>query len=217
MKMEVPGDGRMTQDEVYNNMMQQHSPGAPSAPPQQQGIMPPPEQAANIMMGQNNMYSFVAPHLQGHFMPQQPMPNAATAHQGITPKARLQCHACGKLLEYDAGAQYVQCFSCSTMNAVQQKTQIGGRVLSMLCAMCSTTNLAPYGINYVRCGTCHTISQVSHAYRQEISHPGIPSMQPQGQQPRPPYMQPEGGADEGLSSQRPAAQEQGPNQGMSHE
>lgn len=28
-----------------------------------------------------------------------------------TPKARLQCHACNLLLEYDAGAQYVQvCF-----------------------------------------------------------------------------------------------------------
>lgn len=34
----------------------------------------------------------------------------------------------------------------------------------MLCAICHTTNLAPYGVNYVRCGSCSTISQVSHAY-----------------------------------------------------
>jgi len=79
-------------------------------------------------------------------------------------KARLQCYACNKLLEYDSGAQYVQCFSCSTMNAAQQGSQAGGRVLSMLCPICHTTNLAPYGVNYVRCGTCHTISQVTHAY-----------------------------------------------------
>jgi len=80
-------------------------------------------------------------------------------------KARLQCHACTRLLEYDAGAQYVQCFSCSTMNAVQQGSVVGGKVLSMLCPVCHTTNLAPYGINYVRCGQCITVSQVSHAYR----------------------------------------------------
>lgn len=91
-------------------------------------------------------------------------------------KARLQCHHCSRLLEYDAGAQYVQCFSCSTMNAVQQGSVTGGRVLSMLCAVCHTTNLAPYGVNYIRCGSCSTISQVSHAYRQNPP----PQQQPTG-------------------------------------
>eukprot|EP01054_Gregarina_sp_Poly1_P006820 Gregarina_sp_Poly_1__6819@NODE_3691_length_926_cov_340_238650_g2349_i1_p1_GENE_NODE_3691_length_926_cov_340_238650_g2349_i1NODE_3691_length_926_cov_340_238650_g2349_i1_p1_ORF_typecomplete_len238_score18_38zfLSD1/PF06943_12/8_7e06zfLSD1/PF06943_12/1_6e02zfLSD1/PF06943_12/0_21zinc_ribbon_12/PF11331_8/0_67zinc_ribbon_12/PF11331_8/6_6zinc_ribbon_12/PF11331_8/7_5Mulike_Com/PF10122_9/0_23Mulike_Com/PF10122_9/58zinc_ribbon_6/PF14599_6/10zinc_ribbon_6/PF14599_6/0_26DUF1922/PF09082_10/1_4DUF1922/PF09082_ len=220
MKMEMPSDvAHMTQDEVYNSMIQ-HSPGqqgGQATNAQQQGssgaaggmgMLPPPD--ASMMMGagattlpgqpaaaaQGNMYSFVSPHLQGHYMPQQPMGQPG-AHQGMAPKARLQCHACAKLLEYDAGAQYVQCFSCSTMNAVQQKTQVGGRVLSMLCAMCSTTNLAPYGINYVRCGTCHTISQVSHAYRQDItSHPGIQMQNPAASRP---YHQSEGGEEQQIN------------------
>ncbi|XP_055387928.1 uncharacterized protein LOC129616337 [Condylostylus longicornis] len=112
---------------------------------------------------------------------QQTTPSAPQAAPPPGPgvgKARLQCHACNRLLEYDAGAQYVQCFSCTTMNAVQPGTQIGGRVLSMLCAICHTTNLAPYGINYVRCGTCSTISQVTHAYNRQ-PQPGQHSGQEQ--------------------------------------
>lgn len=83
-------------------------------------------------------------------------------------KAQLQCHACNEHLEYDAGAQYVQCYQCTTMNAVAPGASIGGKVLSMYCPVCHTTNLAPFGINYVRCGSCGTISQVSHAYQQNV-------------------------------------------------
>lgn len=78
----------------------------------------------------------------GGIQPQ--LPQAPPSGPGAG-KARLQCHACNRLLEYDAGAQYVQvrdenkrnlckycnvvqCFSCSTMNAVQPGTQIGGKV-----------------------------------------------------------------------------------------
>lgn len=120
----------------------------------------------------------------GGIQPQ--LPQAPPSGPGAG-KARLQCHACNRLLEYDAGAQYVQCFSCSTMNAVQPGTQIGGKVLSMLCAICHTTNLAPYGINYVRCGSCSTISQVTHAYRQQpVQHMhGQENQQPQTQLPQP--------------------------------
>jgi len=102
----------------------------------------------------------------------------------VSSKARLQCHSCSRLLEYDAGAQYVQCFSCSTMNAVQQGSVIGGRVLSMLCPVCHTTNLAPYGVNYVRCGTCSTVSQVSHAYRGPI----LQEQESSARQQQPPLM-----------------------------
>eukprot|EP01068_Selenidium_serpulae_P004423 Selendium_serpulae@DN3561_c0_g1_i1.p1 len=76
-------------------------------------------------------------------------------------KARLQCHYCGRLLEYDAGAQYVQCFSCNSMNASQHgNSQMGGRVLAMMCAFCNTTNLAQYGFSFVRCGSCGVISEI---------------------------------------------------------
>lgn len=110
------------------------------------------------------------PHGVGNANPLQQSPQVTPQPCAPGPtqvKARLQCYACSRLLEYDGGAQYVQCFNCSTMNGVQPTTQIGGRVLSMVCAVCHTTNLAPYGINYVRCGTCSTISQVSHAYRND--------------------------------------------------
>uniref|UniRef100_A0A0G4GYS5 Zinc finger LSD1-type domain-containing protein n=1 Tax=Chromera velia CCMP2878 TaxID=1169474 RepID=A0A0G4GYS5_9ALVE len=95
-------------------------------------------------------------------------------------KARLRCYNCQLLLEYDSAAAYVQCFTCRTMNAVVAESETGGKVLSMLCAVCGTTNLAPYGVPYVRCGTCGTISQVSHVYQTG----GLPDDGSQGNQAR---------------------------------
>eukprot|EP00923_Selenidium_pygospionis_P015796 GHVN01027558.1.p1 GENE.GHVN01027558.1~~GHVN01027558.1.p1 ORF type:complete len:166 (+),score=33.76 GHVN01027558.1:114-611(+) len=96
-------------------------------------------------------------------------------------KARLQCHVCSKLLEYDAGAQYVQCFQCRSMNSAPGMNGLGGKVLSVLCTVCNTPNLAPYGPSFVRCGHCGTVSNVSHAY---VPQP------PQPSQFKPPQAQP---------------------------
>lgn len=40
--------------------------------------------------------------------PSTPQQQAAPPAGPSAGKARLQCHACNRLLEYDAGAQYVQ-------------------------------------------------------------------------------------------------------------
>lgn len=42
--------------------------------------------------------------------------------------------------------------------------QVGGRTMNMLCTVCSTSNLAPWGTAYVRCGQCNTVSDVTHIY-----------------------------------------------------
>eukprot|EP00421_Protoceratium_reticulatum_P036833 CAMPEP_0168484712 /NCGR_PEP_ID=MMETSP0228-20121227/66237_1 /TAXON_ID=133427 /ORGANISM="Protoceratium reticulatum, Strain CCCM 535 (=CCMP 1889)" /LENGTH=53 /DNA_ID=CAMNT_0008501257 /DNA_START=11 /DNA_END=169 /DNA_ORIENTATION=- len=36
--------------------------------------------------------------------------------------------------------------------------------MNMLCTVCGTSNLAPWGTAYVRCGRCSTVSDVSHVY-----------------------------------------------------
>merc|ERR1740121_627438 len=77
---------------------------------------------------------------------------------------RLWCHQCNTLLEFAAGASYVQCFVCKTMNAVLSGNQVGGRTMNMLCTVCQTSNLAPWGTAYVRCGQCNTVSNVTHIY-----------------------------------------------------
>eukprot|EP00747_Dinoflagellata_sp_TGD_P092471 gnl/TRDRNA2_/TRDRNA2_165421_c0_seq1.p2 gnl/TRDRNA2_/TRDRNA2_165421_c0~~gnl/TRDRNA2_/TRDRNA2_165421_c0_seq1.p2 ORF type:complete len:138 (+),score=11.89 gnl/TRDRNA2_/TRDRNA2_165421_c0_seq1:73-486(+) len=77
---------------------------------------------------------------------------------------RLSCHHCQTLLEFTAGASYVQCFVCRTMNAVLSGSQLGGRTMNMLCTVCGTSNLAPWGTAYVRCGQCNTVSDVTHVY-----------------------------------------------------
>mmetsp|Transcript_106658 Transcript_106658/g.318830 ORF Transcript_106658/g.318830 Transcript_106658/m.318830 type:complete len:152 (+) Transcript_106658:107-562(+) len=77
---------------------------------------------------------------------------------------RLQCFHCNTLLEFNTGASYVQCFLCWSMNAVLSDSQRGGRTLSMLCTVCGTANLAPWGTELVRCGQCNTVSDVSHVY-----------------------------------------------------
>mmetsp|Transcript_18431 Transcript_18431/g.46039 ORF Transcript_18431/g.46039 Transcript_18431/m.46039 type:complete len:132 (+) Transcript_18431:230-625(+) len=85
---------------------------------------------------------------------------------------RITCHHCRTLLEYPDGSSYVQCFVCSAMNAVVntdtaaegEDYPIGGRTINMLCAVCGTSNLAPWGTHYVRCGSCGTVSDVSHIY-----------------------------------------------------
>jgi len=82
---------------------------------------------------------------------------------------RLWCHQCNTLLEYTAGASYVQCFVCKSMNAVLNGNQVGGRTMNMLCTVCQTSNLAPWGTAYVRCGHCNTVSDVTHIYQ---THPG---------------------------------------------
>lgn len=175
---------QQTQMVPPGQMMQNHPPQMPPGAAAGMGMLPP--EAVSMMQmnpnGPQGMQGAPFGYVNSLMPPQHFMQHSHVNQPGcnIPNKARIQCHACGKLLEYDAGAQYVQCFSCSTMNAVQQRTQLGGRVLSMLCAMCGTTNLAPYGINYIRCGNCHTISQVSHAYRQDPT----PSSQQQASQHR---------------------------------
>mmetsp|Transcript_50281 Transcript_50281/g.92935 ORF Transcript_50281/g.92935 Transcript_50281/m.92935 type:complete len:134 (+) Transcript_50281:116-517(+) len=77
---------------------------------------------------------------------------------------QLRCYHCNTLLEYTAGASYVQCFLCRTMNAVQRGSSLGGRTMSMLCTVCATSNLAPWGTYYVRCGQCNIVSDVTHIY-----------------------------------------------------
>eukprot|EP00397_Hematodinium_sp_SG-2012_P062818 GEMP01085538.1.p1 GENE.GEMP01085538.1~~GEMP01085538.1.p1 ORF type:complete len:146 (+),score=22.81 GEMP01085538.1:54-440(+) len=78
---------------------------------------------------------------------------------------RLTCHNCQTLLEYAEIASYVQCYVCNTMNAVLRGNEtMGGRTINMLCTICSTSNLAPWGTHYVRCGSCATVSDVSHVY-----------------------------------------------------
>merc|ERR1719221_1818793 len=77
---------------------------------------------------------------------------------------RLWCLHCSTQLEYTAGASYVQCFLCRTMNAVLTGSQVGGRTMNMLCTVCDTSNLAPWGTAYVRCGQCNTVSDVTHIY-----------------------------------------------------
>merc|ERR1712194_195403 len=98
---------------------------------------------------------------------------------------RVTCHHCRTLLEYPEGSSFVQCFVCSCMNAVVATTQndeseypIGGRTINMLCAVCGTSNLAPWGTHYVRCGSCGTVSDVSHIYNRAgnqtvASRPGV--------------------------------------------
>eukprot|EP00927_Polykrikos_kofoidii_P020435 TRINITY_DN19699_c0_g1_i1.p1 TRINITY_DN19699_c0_g1~~TRINITY_DN19699_c0_g1_i1.p1 ORF type:complete len:123 (-),score=16.65 TRINITY_DN19699_c0_g1_i1:113-481(-) len=77
---------------------------------------------------------------------------------------RLWCFHCNTQLEFTAGASYVQCFLCRTMNAVLSGSQLGGRTMNMLCTVCGTSNLAPWGTAYVRCGQCNTVSDVTHIY-----------------------------------------------------
>ncbi|KAH0485838.1 MAG: hypothetical protein KVP17_002870 [Porospora cf. gigantea B] len=80
-------------------------------------------------------------------------------------KARLQCHECQRLLEYDAGAQYVSCFGCNKMNAVEANNPIGGKVIAGVCFGCNTTNLLPHGVLFMRCGSCHEINNLKHGYK----------------------------------------------------
>jgi LSD1 subclass zinc finger protein len=86
---------------------------------------------------------------------------------------RLWCHQCNTLLEFTAGASYVQCFVCRTMNAVLSGSQVGGRTMNMLCTVCNTSNLAPWGTAYVRCGQCNTVSDVTHIYSTAYSRGGL--------------------------------------------
>mmetsp|Transcript_5145 Transcript_5145/g.11356 ORF Transcript_5145/g.11356 Transcript_5145/m.11356 type:complete len:119 (+) Transcript_5145:64-420(+) len=82
-----------------------------------------------------------------------------------TGQRHLFCYSCTTCLQYAAGASYVQCPQCRQMNAVLVGTQNGGRTINMLCANCMTGNLAPWGTTFVRCGTCATVSCVSHVYQ----------------------------------------------------
>mmetsp|Transcript_28868 Transcript_28868/g.65246 ORF Transcript_28868/g.65246 Transcript_28868/m.65246 type:complete len:152 (+) Transcript_28868:74-529(+) len=77
---------------------------------------------------------------------------------------RLRCFHCSTMLEFTVGASYVQCFLCRSMNAVLTGSDQGGRTMNMLCTVCGTSNLAPWGTAYVRCGRCSTVSDVSHVY-----------------------------------------------------
>lgn len=82
---------------------------------------------------------------------------------------RLWCHHCNTQLEFAAGASYVQCYLCRTMNAVLTGSQLGGRTMNMLCTVCGTSNLAPWGTAYVRCGQCNTVSDVTHIYHTNVT------------------------------------------------
>ncbi|KEP61658.1 UNVERIFIED_CONTAM: zinc finger domain, LSD1 subclass domain-containing protein [Hammondia hammondi] len=79
--------------------------------------------------------------------------------------ARLQCHNCLQLLEFDSRAQFVQCSSCQTLNAVQTRAHSGlrgGRAMIVICGRCSTRNISCLGSLYVECWQCHTVCQVDY-------------------------------------------------------
>ncbi|KAH0482948.1 MAG: hypothetical protein KVP17_000817 [Porospora cf. gigantea B] len=89
----------------------------------------------------------------------------------------LQCHKCAVAMQFTPGTEYVQvggsrdvtqCYSCGCMNRAVADSDVGGKVLSMLCPVCCTTNLSPYGVVFVRCGVCGTVSKVDHAYRAQV-------------------------------------------------
>lgn len=61
----------------------------------------PPEEARSQLKQVSN---------NGNAQPHTPAQQQQSAVAPSAGKARLQCHACNRLLEYDAGAQYVQVF-----------------------------------------------------------------------------------------------------------
>ena len=88
-----------------------------------------------------------------------PPPQRATGTQ-----PRIQCVQCSVVLEYRQGASFVHCPRCNSYTAVAVQ-QRPAQSLRMLCTVCRTVNLAPYGARLVRCGTCATVSDISHVYR----------------------------------------------------
>ncbi|CBZ51863.1 conserved hypothetical protein [Neospora caninum Liverpool] len=91
-------------------------------------------------------------------------PNPGDAQQGPF-LARLQCHNCLQLLEFDSRAQFVQCSSCLTLNAVQSQASNGlrgGRAMIVICGRCSTRNISCLGSLYVECWQCRTVCQVDY-------------------------------------------------------
>ncbi|EPT30721.1 zinc finger domain, LSD1 subclass domain-containing protein [Toxoplasma gondii ME49] len=89
----------------------------------------------------------------------------STEGQGEFFLARLQCHNCLQLLEFDSRAQFVQCSSCQTLNAVQTRAHSGlrgGRAMIVICGRCSTRNISCLGSLYVECWQCHTVCQVDY-------------------------------------------------------
>lgn len=87
----------------------------------------------------------------------------AAAEEQMT-LARLQCHNCLQLLEFDSRAYFVQCSSCLTLNAVQNQANSlrGGRAMIVICGRCSTRNISCLGSVYVECWQCHTVCQVDY-------------------------------------------------------
>lgn len=98
--MEVPAD--VSQEMEAMRLMQQQA--AASSGQQNTIAMMPSEHMLMAPQGHMGQY-YISPHMP-HFVPHQSMGQPGV--HPSNPKARLQCHACSKLLEYDAGAQYVQ-------------------------------------------------------------------------------------------------------------
>ncbi|KAF4713514.1 hypothetical protein FOZ63_030796 [Perkinsus olseni] len=87
------------------------------------------------------------------------------------PQPRLECYRCHTLLEFAPHATYVQCPRCNSMNSVTAEPApsgngavMGAQTINMICSVCHVSNLAPWGTQYIRCGSCRTISDVSHIY-----------------------------------------------------
>lgn len=79
-------------------------------PGPQMGMMPP-DTAGMMQMNANAAGMPGAPpygYVNSLVPPPHYLPHPHVGQQSMQNKARIQCHACGKLLEYDAGAQYVQ-------------------------------------------------------------------------------------------------------------
>ncbi|PFH32360.1 zinc finger domain, LSD1 subclass domain-containing protein [Besnoitia besnoiti] len=97
--------------------------------------------------------------------PPPPVDETAAAGQAPPPLARIQCHSCLQLLEFDSRAQFVQCSSCLTLNAVQSQATSGlrgGRAMIVICGRCSTRNISCLGSLYVECWQCRTVCQVDY-------------------------------------------------------
>ena len=93
-----------------------------------------------------------------------PAPQRAIGASAQSNLPRMQCVHCAVVLEFRRGASFVHCPRCNAYTAVGVQHQ-PVQSIRMLCTACSTVNVAPHGARLVRCGSCATVSDISHIYR----------------------------------------------------
>ena len=98
------------------------------------------------------------------FKPLEAAPAPPPAPQRNSGMPRIQCVNCQVILEYRSGASFVHCPRCNSYTAVAVQQQ-PVQTIRMLCTVCRTVNVAPHGARLVRCGSCATVSDISHIYR----------------------------------------------------